>query len=236
MSKNVTKDYEMTRAEKIDYFSRLNDIPTIANGNGKTGKACLTWSLPVEPTCNHDAPCYKNKVCYCLKGCQAFANVVGAYYKNWRLYNENPESYEEKCYNLIRYSGLKLVRCFDCGDLPDENYLELLVRVAKKLPDVRFLSYTKKYNIVNNWLDKGNEFPTNFTMRFSAADKNWEVPNPHHLPMAFIDFTDKSLNPEIPRNAYRCKGTPDPKDQEHTCSICQMCWRKNVNSVVFDQH
>lgn len=230
------KEYQMTRAEKIEYFSKLNDIPTLGNGNGKTGKGCLTWSLPVEPTCDHNAPCYKNKVCYCLKGCQVFANVVGAYYKNWRLYNEDPVSYEEKCTNIIKYSGLKLVRIHDSGDIPDKEYLELLVRVANKLPNVKFLAYTKKYDIVNDWLDEGNEFPANFTMRFSMCDKDWVVPNPHNLPLAYIDFEDKSLNPEIPKNAYRCKGTADPKDQEHTCSICQMCWRKNVKNVVFGQH
>ena len=226
----------MTRAEKIEYYSHLNDIPTITNGNGKTGKACLTWPLPVEPTCDHNAPCYKNKVCYCLKGTQTFANVLGSYYKNWRLYNENPSDYEEKCTNIIKYSGLKLVRIHDSGDIPDREYLELLIRVAKKLPDVRFLTYTKKYSLINEWLDEGNKFPDNFTMRLSMCDKNWEVPNPHNLPVAYIDFIDKSINPDIPQNAYECKGNPDPKDQEHTCSICQMCWRKNVKSVVFKQH
>ena len=226
----------LTRAEKIDYYSRLSNIPCIKNGNGKVGAAALTWSLPVEMTCRKDAPCYVNKVCYCLKGNQAFANVCGAYYRNWRLYNEDPVKYERDCRYIIEMSGLKLVRLQDAGDFPDVEYLELVIRVAKALPDVRFLAYTKKYEMVNEWLSKGNTFPDNFTMRFSYCDKNWEVPNPYNLPHAYIDFKDKNLNPEIPKNAYRCRGTANPNDPEHTCSICQMCWRKNVQNVVFNQH
>lgn len=233
---NYKNTKTMSRDQKISYYASKSNEICMCHGNGKTGKKCLTLSLPVEPTCNHDAPCYKNKVCYCLKGCQAFSNVLGAYYRNLRLWIKNPKAYEDAVVNTMTKSKLDLLRINDAGDLPSEAYLQTLVNVANRLPDVKILIYTKKYDLVNKYLDKHNGFPNNLTMRFSYADKNWKVPNPHNLPVAYIDFEDKSLNPDIPKNAFICKGNANPKDQKHTCSTCRVCWNKKVNAVAFKQH
>ena len=241
MAKKVRKDYEetkgMTHAEKIEYYTYLNDMVSINNGNGKTGRACLTISMPVELTCDHNAPCYKNKVCYCLKGNQCFANVVGAYYRNYRLWTENHQRFKDMVIYFLKYAGLKLVRWHDAGDIIDDDYFQMIIDIAKELPNIQFLCYTKKYNIVNNYLDKtSGQYPDNLCLRFSYADKNWEVDNRWNLPTAYIDFDDKSLNPEIPKNAWVCDGTADQDDWKHTCSVCKMCFNKKVKSVVFKQH
>lgn len=222
--------------EKLNYYEHLNDMPSVNHGNGKTGPAVHTISMPVEETCRHDAPCYKDKVCYCLKGRQCFASVLGAYKRNYRLYKENPERFKQKVIATLMCSGLPMCRWNDSGELVDKEYLQMTVDVARALPEVRFLCYTKKYDLVNKWMDEGNRFPANYVMRFSYADKGWEVPNPYNLPVAYIDFTDKSLNPDIPRNAYRCKGNANPDDIEHSCSFCKMCWDARVHAVAFDQH
>ncbi|MBR6840182.1 MAG: hypothetical protein IKM82_06280 [Oscillospiraceae bacterium] len=222
--------------EKLHYYEYLCEHPSINNGNGKTGPGCATISMPVHETCRHDAPCYLCKVCYCLKGRQCFANVLGAYKRNYRLYKQNPERFKEMVIAILKCSGLPLCRWNDSGELVDKEYFLLTVDVAKALPDIKFLCYTKKYDIVNEWLDEGNQFPENYTMRFSYLGKDWEVPNPHNLPVAYIDFTDKSLNPDIPRNAFKCQGNATEDDLEHTCTACKMCWNKRVHSVVFAQH
>ena len=41
----------------------------------------------------------------------------------------------------------------------------------------------------------------------------------------------KENNPDIPNNAFMCLG-----NGKITCSVCKVCWRKNVRSVVFKQH
>lgn len=234
MAKRYEQIKGMTRAEQIDYLSRMSNLPCINHGNLKTGPGCLTLSLPAQVTCREDAPCRKG--CYCLKGRQCFINVLSAYYRNWRLWNENPVLFEEMVTNLIKYSGLKLVRWHDSGEIPDMEYLKMMVRIARALPDVRFLAYTKKYELVNTYLDVEKKFPDNLTVRFSYWDKDWKVDNRHNLPVAYVDFKDKSKNPEFPTKMFHCRGNAKKEDLEHTCSSCQVCFNKNVKAVVFGQH
>ena len=227
----------LSHEDKVRYYANSSDTPAANHGNGKTGPGCITISVPVEETCNHEAPCYVNKVCYACKGRQCFASVLGAYYRNWRLYKEDVKRYEDKLHLIISCSGLPLVRWNDAGDFAnDDAYFQMTVNLALRNPSVKFLAYTKWYDLVNRWLDKGGTLPANYTVRFSMADKDWPVPNPHNLPLAFIDFSNKSLNPNIPRNAFHCKGNANPKDLEHSCTACQACWNKKVHSVVFAQH
>ena len=105
-----------------------------------------------------------------------------------------------------------------------------MFRIAIKFPNISFLAYTKKYDMVNEFL-KEHIIPDNLCIRFSAWDKSWSVPNPWNLPLAYVDFTDKSRNPEIPKNAFQCRG-----GKEYTCTTCRMCFNKKVNFVVFEQH
>ena len=68
---------------------------------------------------------------------------------------------------------------------------------------------------------------------FSAWHIGWKVDNPYNLPVAYVDFKDKTLNPEFPKGITGC---PNQKDKTITCSICQKCWNKKIKAVKFDQH
>ena len=233
--KNFRKQ-DLTYAQKIEYFANLNDFPTINNNNGKTGKAVATLSMPPKMTCRPDAPCYKSGKCYCMKGHQTYASVLGSYYKNWRLWNEDPKLFEEKVTAYIKYSGLKMIRWHDAGEIANMAYLKMMVNIANNLPDVKFLAYTKKYDLVNSYLDVNEKLPDNLTIRFSYWDKDWTVRNPHDVPRAYVDFKDKTLNPEFPDEIFHCEGTADPDDMEHTCGVCQECFKKETKAVIFKQH
>lgn len=219
---------ELTYAQRVDYYANLNEEISINNGNSKTGIGCLTLSMPTL-TCREDAPCRKN--CYCMKGNQKYPSVCGAYHRNWRLWNENPKNFEEQLFYRLKWSGISLFRWHDAGEIPSTEYLAMMFRMAEAHPQISFLAYTKKYELVNEFLDEGNKIPKNLTIRFSMWDKDWEVYNPYNLPIAFINFNDKSLNPEIPKNAFVCPGTG-----ETTCSCCRICFNKKVKAVVFHQH
>ena len=221
---------KMTPEEKMlkieDYSLRSNEI-CANNNNRKLGKACISVPFPVC-VCNPEAPCYAK--CYAQHGCQGFANVQGAYYRNLRLYNDNADDFFEQLYYKVKFSGLPYVRFFDSGDYPDMEFLVRSVEFAKKFPNVKFMAYTKKYYLVNEYLSKGGEIPDNYNIFFSAWDRLWEVPNPYYLPIAYVKFKDERLTPEIPRNAFHCPG------RESTCSACAVCWNKKVKAVYFDEH
>lgn len=225
--KKQKKEFTMDRKEYIDFLANKTNEISMSNNNSKTGKACLNLAFPLV-TCRPDAPCREQ--CYAGKGCQQIAVVQGAYYRNLRLYYDNPDNFFEQIYCKIKFSGLPKVRWFDSGDMADAEFFDRMVELCKKTPDVKHMAFTKKYEIVNDYIDKHGKLPDNLNVLFSAWHKMWEVPNPHGLGIAYIDFNDKSLNPEIPKNAFKCPG------RESTCSACSVCWSKKLKAVVFHQH
>ena len=221
------KEFTMSRQEYIDYLaSKTNEI-NMSNNNSKTGKACLNLAFPLV-TCRPDAPCRPD--CYAGKGCQQIATVQGAYYRNLRLYYDDPDNFFTQIYCKIKFSGLPKVRWFDSGDIADAEFFSRMVDLCKKTPEVKHMAFTKKYDIVNEYISKNGALPDNLNVMFSAWDVLWHVDNPHNLPVSYVDFNDKRLNPEFPKNAFRCPG------RASTCSACGVCFNKKVKAVVFDQH
>ena len=98
---------------------------------------------------------------------------------------------------------------------------------------MKFMAFTKKYFLVNQWIDNNGNLPDNLNIIFSAWDKDWEVLNPHHLPVAYVDFKDSEKTPVLPEKYQTC---PNQKDKTVTCSMCGKCWRKDLGAVVFKQH
>lgn len=225
--KNANKEYKLSKQEYIDILANKTNEISMNNNNSKTGKACLNLAFPLC-TCREDAPCKVG--CYAAKGCQQMAVVQGAYYRNLRLYYEDPDNFFEQIYSKIKFSGLPKVRWFDSGDIADKEFFERMIELCKRTPDVKHMAFTKKYEIVNEYISKHGELPENFNVLFSAWDKLWEVPNPHGLGIAYVDFNEKRLNPKWPSNAFVCPG------RDSTCSACGVCFSKKVKAVVFHQH
>lgn len=217
----------MEKEAYIQFLANKSDEISMNNTNSKLGKDCLNLAMPLT-TCRHDAPCRKG--CYANKGTQIFANVQATYHRNLRLYEKDPDDFFDQMYVKIAHSKQSKVRLFDAGDLPDYDFLDKLATVCKRIPEVKFMFFTKKYDIVNCWITLHSRLPDNLNIIFSAWDKNWTVSNPHGLGIAYVDFEDKNLNPDIPKNAFKCPG------KTSTCSECGVCWNKNFKAVVFEQH
>lgn len=226
MKRNMYKWTEDQRREKLDAIANASNEVCANNNNQKLGIGCISVPLPVC-SCNPKAPCFDK--CYAQHGVMKFVGVQGAYWRNWRIWNEDPEGFFEQLYYKIKFSGLPKVRFHDSGDIPSLDYLKQMCKLADRLPAVQFMTYTKQYAIVNEYLYK--EFlPENFIIFFSAWDKLWEVPNPHDLPIAYVKFKDVRLTPEIPPYAFHCPG------KQTTCSACGVCFNKKTKAVYFDEH
>ena len=230
-SVNNKKEFALSREEYIQHLSmRTNEIH-MTTKNSKTGMGVLDLAVPTC-CCREDAPCKKDG-CYCMKGCQQIATVQASYLRNLRLYNNDPEDFWGQVDFKLKHSGLSLCRYFDAGDIPDYNFFEGMVKTALRNPKIKFMAFTKKYFIVNEWLSENEKLPKNLNIIFSAWDKNWAVPNPYNLPVAYVDFKDKSKNPEFPKSYSTC---PNQHDKTITCTVCQKCFNKKIKSVVFQQH
>ena len=221
----------MPREEYIEFLATKSGEISISNHNSKTGSCCNNLAFPTC-TCREDAPC-KASGCYCMKGRQAMCNVVAAYVRNLMIYNNDHDDFWEQVKFKIKHNPLPLFRWFDAGDILDYEFFCGMVELAKTFPCIRFMSFTKKYDIVNEWLTINGDLPKNLNIIFSAWHIGWKVNNPFGMPVAYVDFKDQTLNPQFPKGITGC---PNQSDKTITCSMCQKCWNKKVKAVVFKQH
>ena len=221
----------MSREEYIEFLASKSGEISISNHNSKTGSCCNNLAFPTC-TCREDAPC-KASGCYCMKGRQAMCNVVAAYMRNLMIYNNDHDDFWEQVRFKIKHNPLPLFRFFDAGDVPDYEFFCGMVELAKEFPKIRFMSFTKKYDIVNEWLATNGDLPNNLNIIFSAWHIGWKVNNPFDMPVAYVDFKYQTLNPQFPKGITGC---PNQSDKTITCSMCQKCWNKKVKAVVFKQH
>lgn len=201
---------------------------SISVDNGKLGGFIPSVSFPAVITCRAGAPCIGD--CYACKGNYRFPCVKSSLQNNLDLYRYDKHRFFRSISDFLR-NGLvtyKFFRWFAAGDIVDGDFLQGMVNTAVECPDTTFLAFTKKFELVNDFLSGGGVIPENLIIVFSAWDKSFSVPNPHGLPVSFVDFYDKARNPEIPASAFECGGK---------CPDCLHCWRlQNGGAVVFHQH
>lgn len=196
----------------------------ISRGNSKLGPQIPSVNLPAGSTCRPDAPCRTK--CYALKGRFRFRNVRSAAEDNLALWNSAPDIFESGI--LTSAYASRFFRWHSSGDIPDAAYLDMMFRIAEKLPDTRFLCFTKRYELVNEKLNTVPR-PTNLIIVLSSWG-SFIPDNPHNLPVAYVRFRNAESN--IPPEAHHC-----PK----YCGDCTLtgnsCWDLNPGeSVYFDEH
>ena len=198
----------------------------ISKGVTKLGADIPSVSLPPVCTCRPDAPCVAK--CYARKGRWCFSHNKSLLQKNIDIWNEDPAMFQRDI--IISAFHSRFFRWHSSGDIPDMKYLEMMVDTAKRLPDTKFLCFTKKFEMVNEYLNIHKSFPENLRMVFSAWG-SFIPENPHNLPMAYVQFKNGETD-GIPTDAFQCKGY---------CGECTLngssCWTLNDGaSVVFDEH
>ena len=199
---------------------------SISRGNRKMG-AIPSVSLPPIITCPQGAPCAAK--CYAAKMCRIYPNVKHSYQNNLNILNNNPSEYWRQVEQAAKFT--RFFRYHVSGDIPSAEYFANMVRLAHLLPGVRFLAFTKRYDIVNQYIDIYGALPVNLHLIFSRWDSAWNVSikNPHNLPMSAVIFKNSSSNIEYDKI---CGGN---------CTECACqgvgCWElKKGETIAFYEH
>lgn len=206
----------------------VTDHVYISKHNSKLGAAIPTINLPPIITCRPDAPCADR--CYACKGRFRFDNVRKKAQQNLQIWNEDPAFFASEVHIAAFHS--RFFRWHSSGDIPDMRYLAVMIQAAERLPGTRFLCFTKKYELVNQYLDNVEKpLPNNLVIVLSAWG-DFQPYNPHKLPVAYVRFSKQQDDPRIPENALVCS---------NYCGECVMngcsCWDlKPGESVVFNEH
>ena len=216
-----------------------SDRLNVAEGNSKTGSNVINFNFPIEMTCNHACECYKNATCYACNGCYLFANNQALYSENLNFFNNNSDDdFMNALQLVIDKTGYKRFRYFTCGDIPNIRCIDCMVSLAKRNPSVKCWSYTKKYNLVNTWIDNNGNLPENLVIIFShwmnEDGTYFDMHNPHNLPTSeFIPYGREELKEKV---THICPCS-DPTVNA-TCATCDHpCYTlKNGESMALLEH
>lgn len=202
-------------------MNNINAI-SISYGNKKMGDI-PSVSLPPIITCAKNCPCAAK--CYAAKLCRIYPTVRAAYNRNLDILENDFSSYWLQV--KAAASVTRFFRYHVSGDIPNAAYLEKMVETAEELPHTEFLAFTKRFDIVNDYINFFGDLPENLHIIFSDW-KNLDMPNPYNMPVAHVIF--KGENP-----------LPDWKICNGNCAACavagQNCWSlKNGEHIAFYEH
>jgi len=167
--------------------------------------------------------------CSAGDGNYRFPSVRRAQFRRLAAWLINPIRWERTIGDLIdrelRYAPapMRFHRWFDAGDLQSPAMLRAIVRIAERLPAIRFWLPTHEHGMVRDYLSAGGTVPPNLTIRLSAPIIGRE---PGRAPAGVQTSTIDACA------GYRCPA----RQQGNRCGDCRACWDPGVANVDYELH
>lgn len=211
-NESISKVMDLARARAAE----LSNIPVddiqmcISHGNRKIGRVMNVSLMPVMTYGN----CKECKyLCYDIKACLQYPNtVIDARMRNTVIMRRDRNEYFRRIDDAVSHRrSNKMFRWHVAGDIIDVDYFDRMVKIARKRPDFVFWTYTKMYNVVNEWcswhIDKRAAVPSNLHVMFSEW-RGMPMHNPYGFPEFRVVFKTDSIKPAghyCPGNCDVCK-------------------------------
>lgn len=195
-----------------------------SGGNSKMGAVASVSTLPFF-TCPGICKDTCGKKCYAAKLANLRPNVLHNYAVNTALAIYKPVEYWRQVGEYVK--GCRFFRFHVSGDIINAAYFRHMVEVALDNPHCEMLVFTKRYSVVNEWIDANGELPVNFHVLFSGW-QGLQPDNPHNLPETNVYSCDAEFNDSW----LTCGGN---------CFECGCrgvgCWQaKNGDVIAFKMH
>ena len=196
----------------------------ISNGNSKMGNVASVSLLPFL-TCPADCKHTCGAACYAAKLANLRPTVLKSYAINTALAIHRPIEFWAQI-DAALY-GVRYFRFHVSGDILNADYFEHMIESTRKHSDVQILAFTKRFDVVNAWIDANGDLPENMHILFSGWT-NLVPNNPHNLPETNI--IERGATPAD--NWIICGGN---------CFNCACrglgCWQaKNGDVIAFHKH
>lgn len=189
---------------------------TISPGNSKIGDIPNISLIPWH-SCRKDIPCFKK--CYARRIYQMQPSCRISWTRNLEAYLFNPQKFFADIDHYFKLNSPRFFRWHVAGDFPDQNYFNQVIRLARKYPKVKFLAFTKRFDL------RFRAVPSNFKLIISAWP-NYDVPA--NLQKRFkVAWMQDGTETRIPKTAIRCSGD---------CQNCLTCWSSSKRHVYFKLH
>ena len=193
----------------------------VSESNDKLGNIPSFSTMPGE-TCAPGLPCRDE--CYAKRMIRSYRkNVVRSWKRNTELVRSRRyEEIIEDITSYIRFKHSGLFRWFVGGDIFDRGMLIAMTRIAKQCPETRFLCFTKRFDLLEEYLEQEMDVPENLNIVLSA----WKSYQPSEIlkkrfPVCYMD--DGTSECEVPPDALTCNGH---------CIECQACFGLKCGACV----
>mgnify|MGYP003302199335 CR=1 FL=1 len=224
------------------------------NGNTKTGEEWLLNTLPGEkpitvqgqPITNMRGSCQGvcdgcEGFCYAIQGCRRHHNaVMPAVIRNSSLYRNDPTRFVKEIIKELsswqtKAGNEKVFRWHSSGEIESYEYLEMMTSIATMFPSVHFYTYTKRFNLVERYLDEHGDFPANFVMNLSVWEDNLVKAgfNLNYLSkVQCFEWKDRMSVYDY-NHSIHCQSVIHNKEgekkghlnHEMNCKKCGLCWK-----------
>lgn len=215
---NIARVYLTYKPQATIHFSK---------GNRKTKTPSI--DLPAGIFCNRNASCWQSARCY---ACWLNNNAQRNYLDNAKVLLDDSKQYFNAIRQFLSTTKSKFFRYHVSGEIVNADYLKNMVTIAKEFKNIIFWTYTKKYQLVNDYLAQNKRLPKNLVIMLSA-DENLKLDNPFHLPI----FTQYYLG-----NESECIKQAKAKHlkAQFCCGDCSRCQNDGIgcpyakkNTVIF---
>ena len=150
----------------------------ISNANSKMGAVSSVSTLPFI-TCPACCATTCGAKCYAAKFANMRPSVLKSYAINTAIAELRPDIYWASV--DLACKAVRYFRFHVSGDIMNRQYFDEMIRVARNNPHCEMLCFTKRFAIVNAWIDENGDLPDNLHVLFSGWS-NLNPINPHDLP------------------------------------------------------
>ena len=151
---------------------------SISNRNSKMGEVASVSLLPFL-TCPGICNDTCGIKCYAAKLANLRPSVLKSYARNTALAIMATELFWKQVDKAVK--AVRFFRFHVSGDIPSPAYLGKMIEVAQNNPGTEILTFTKRFDFVNDWIRENGKLPGNLHILFSGWT-NLTPENPFDLP------------------------------------------------------
>ena len=199
----------------------------LSNAISKLGPMVLCMSVTPIRSCAKDVPCTHD--CYACRHAYGFyKETKAAWDRNFALALAGEyDTMTNDIQHELDKGRYPYFRWFVGGDIPSREFFDMMCEIASDNPDIRFLCFTKKYDIIEDHIME-DTIPDNLVVVLSC----WKSYRPQKglldaFPRAY--FNDDTPECDLPYISFQCQGD---------CVACgHQCWdMQHHDNVIFNKH
>jgi hypothetical protein len=191
---------------------------------GDSENQFIVWSIPALVTCPYSTQLCR-KYCYAKKTERIYKRTRSARAQN--LIDSMQDDFAERMIEAIKEKVQERkkvwVRIHEGGDFYSREYFQAWMSIARALPNIRFMAYTKSIDFI-----EAETIPNNVTLRFSIwADTMLDdIKKADELGLGTYTAVHKSEIDSTPHD-FKCV---------NDCQKCKVCYHKDVKRIVNTIH